>query len=413
MTSNDQRDLLARELRERSTAIGGHPIGLDDVRGRARTIRRRRNAVRGAVAAVVLAVAVPVGLTATDLIDSTQPSPAPPASTGSVQPSPSPTTRAGATFALTLDQDPTQTVSGVSYIRFDDRLLVTGNDTLDLPQGYAMLTRLDGGWLAVGTEQSPEDVVYLDGNLDGFLEERRTETGGTTLAVSADRSRVAFTEQRAPGQVTLVNAPAAGGPVVTWTFTVNNPDEAIEPVGFLDNDRVVYQDQLGNEMGITHNVEGGPVPIEGFLRLDDASEANGLVSGLVSYGNDGGCSGVMDPDTGELLWKSCDHSGLEFSPDGRHVTALASYFDGPGSSSVSVLDARTGEPVVTFAGEGRTVVGVSQVVWEDDGSLLIIFAEGNEVGMVRARLDGSMEKMMDPIRVTDMSMPIWFAEEPR
>lgn len=410
MTSNDERDLLARELRERSTAIGGHPIGLDDVRGRARSIRRRRNAVRGSVAAVVLAVAVPVGLTATDLIDSTQPTPAPPATTGSVQPSPSPSVRAGAAFRLTLEQDPTQTLPGVSYVHFDQRVLVTPDGMVDLPQGYSMITPYAGGWLAVGSERSPEDVVMLDEN----LEVTRTAGGGTSLAVSRDGSHVAYTEQRSPGQVRLVNAPTDGGvPVVTWMFKFDNPDDAIEPVGFLDNDTVVYQDQLSNKMGIAHTGDGGPIPIEGFLRLDDASEANGLVSGLVSYDVDGGCSGVMDPMSGDLLWQSCDYSGLQFSPDGRYVTALASYFDGPGSPSVSVLDARTGKPVVKFESEGRDVVGVSQVVWEDDSSLLIILAEGTSVGMVRARLDGSMEKMIDPIEVQDMSMPIWFAEEPR
>ncbi len=53
MSSHDEKDLLTRELRERSSDVGGHPIGFDAVRKSARRIQRRRQVLAGAVAAVV------------------------------------------------------------------------------------------------------------------------------------------------------------------------------------------------------------------------------------------------------------------------------------------------------------------------------------------------------------------------
>ena len=63
MSTHDE-DRLARGLRERAQDVHGAPVGLADVQRSARGIRRRRRAVGGVVAAVVLAVAVPVGLNA-------------------------------------------------------------------------------------------------------------------------------------------------------------------------------------------------------------------------------------------------------------------------------------------------------------------------------------------------------------
>ena len=61
--SNHDTDELTRALRERSEDMTGTHLALEDVKGRARGIRRRRRAASGiAVAAVALAVAVPMGI---------------------------------------------------------------------------------------------------------------------------------------------------------------------------------------------------------------------------------------------------------------------------------------------------------------------------------------------------------------
>ena len=74
MSGYDDHDLLTTTLRDRAGDMDGHTLGLDDVKGRARGIRRRRRAVGGiAVAAVVLASACRWGRHATGLDRGQQP----------------------------------------------------------------------------------------------------------------------------------------------------------------------------------------------------------------------------------------------------------------------------------------------------------------------------------------------------
>lgn len=411
MSNHDEKDLLAHELRQRSAGVGGHPIGLDDVRDRARSIRRRRNAVRGVVAAVVLAVAVPVGLSATDLLSSSG-TPAPPVASQSVEPTPdtpAPTPGPDGSFPLTVHGLPKGAPAGVPYVVAKSDQLVTPDGTFDLPESYATITPYNGGWLAIGSEQHPGKIVMLD---DNFEVTHTDPAGGYDLAVSADRSHVAYVVAQGNDKVMLVNAPTDGTDPVTWM--IDSPGgEAVNPVGFLDDDTVVYNAPATDVMGIART--GGTLtPVKGLLRIDDASEATGMISGLISYGTEGGCSGVMDPDSGTVLWKSCDYSNLRFSPDGRLVVADAAYFDGPGSPTLTILDASSGDVVADFSPVQRdTVVGVSQAVWEDDDTVLAHVEEGVDQAMVRLGADGSTEAVTDVVTVRSMAVSLWFAEHPR
>jgi hypothetical protein len=249
--------------------------------------------------------------------------------------------------------------------------------------------------------------------LDAGMNVTHTDpAGGNALAVSQDGSHVAYVVRQSKNQVMLVNAPTDGTDPVTWLIDVPG-GESLDPVGFLDDDTVVYNSDVAEVFGVART-GGETTPIDGLLRVDDASEANGLVSGLVSYGIDGGCSGVMDPGTGQLLWKSCDYSNLRFSPDGRYVVADASYFDGPGSPTLTVLDAATGKVVVDFKPTARrTVVGVSQSAWESDDTVLAYVDEGGDQAMVRLGLDGAAERVTDVVTVNDMVVKYWFAETTR
>ncbi len=410
MSNHDEKDLLAQELHQRSAGVGGHPIGMDDVRGRARSIRRRRNAVRGAVAAVVLAVAVPVGLTSTDLLGTNGTAPPPAASTTPSPDGPEPTPRPDGSFPLTVHDLPRGEAAGIPYVVAKEDRLVTPDATLDLPESYSMITPYNAGWLAIGSSQHPGDVIMLDDN----LEVTHTEpSGGWVLAVSQDGSHVAYTVRQSGDTVMLVNAPTDGTDVVSWMIDVPG-GESLDPVGFLDNDTVVYQSDVADVMGIART--GGTLtPVEGLRRIDDASEATGMISGLVSYGNEGGCSGVMDPDSGTMLWKSCDHSNLRFSPDGQLVVADASYFDGPGSPTLTILDASTGAEVAHFSPDRglRTVVGVSQAAWEDADTVLAYVDEGGDQAIVRLGTNGSIEAATDVVTVPSMSVGMWFAEHTR
>lgn len=407
-----ERDLLVRELRERAADVGGHPIGLDAVRGRARGIRRRRHLLTGYAAVAVAGLALPAGLAVTAALDPDGPqapdriATSPPPDTA---PSSVPTARAGGTFPLTVRGLPRGEAAEVPYVLNDAHQLVIDGRRVDLPEAYAMVTPYTDGWLAIGSAQHAGEVIVLDAD----LEVARTEpAGGFDLAVSDDGSRVAYTVRQSKERVLLVSAPTDGTAVTTWSVDVPR-GESLDPVGFLDDGTVVYGSDSTDVRGIAHP-GGDRTPIEDVLRVDDASAAAGLVSVLVSYDVDGGCSGVLDPASGALLWKSCDHSNLRFSPDGRLVVADAAYSDGLGSPTLSVLDARTGAEVVTFTPERRdTVVGVTQAVWESENSVLAHLDEGGDQAMVRLGTDGSAESVTDMVTVHDMRLSLWFAEQPR
>ena len=145
MTAHDH-DRIARTLRERSDDMAGSHLGLDDVKGRARSIRRRRRAVTGAAAAVVLAHAEPGGLNVTDHTRGneplpTNPSPAPSPSvveTGEPEPVPSgPIPADGA--AAPRGEDPAMTYLTGSVVH------PPGQEPIDLGRDYAEVTPYGDG----------------------------------------------------------------------------------------------------------------------------------------------------------------------------------------------------------------------------------------------------------------------------
>ena len=148
-----------------------------------------------------------------------------------------------------------------------------------LPEPYAMITPYDGGYLAVGSTEYPGQVLVLDSDLDVT---RTDPAGGDTLAVSQDGSHVAYVVRESRTEVLLVNAPTDG---TRPGHLVLRPSRAARPStrsASSTTTRSSTTAPLADVMGYA-GADGEPTPIPGLLRVDDASEATGLVSGLVSY----------------------------------------------------------------------------------------------------------------------------------
>ena len=75
--------------------------------------------------------------------------------------------------------------------------------------------------------------------------------------------------------------------------------------------------------------------------------------------------------------------------------------DGLGSPTLAILDAATLEPVVEWSDTrgDRSPALVNQVVWEDDDTLVATVTEGTEQAVVRADLNGSLERVAEPAEV--------------
>jgi hypothetical protein len=411
MSNHDEQDLLSQAMRDKAAGVGGHPIDMDAVRGRARHIRRRRNAVRGAVAAMVATIAVPSGLAVQTALDSPDGSTPPPVASPTVSDAASP--RPGAPVELTLTGLPQGDAAGLPYVLVEEKQLVTPGGTWDLDEAYTAMQPYNDGWIALGESvKGFYDVVMLDADL---REQVRRHAGSDTITANQDGTQLAWAERDDADTVTMFNAPADGLDPLAWQ--VQTPEETpMQVVGFLDEDTVVYQTGgVENEIG-TATVGGEMTPVDGFIDVSDASEANGLVAGRESYDDingDGSCSGVKEPQAAKLLWKRCGVTIGEFSPDGRYVTAYPGMFDFA-APSLFVLDARTGDTVLEFSPEKgqEQIVGVQQVAWEDEDSILAVVVDGDQQGLVRAGLDGTLEAVTESLDF-NMDMRIWVTTEPR
>lgn len=404
-------DDLTRSLREQADLVGGHPIDLEAVRGRARSIQRRRRAGGAVVAAAVLAVAIPVGLTVAGGTSGRAPQPAPP-----VEPTIKPAPRQeDGSFLLDIEKAPTGSVPQVPYIVNDENRLSTPDRSYELPDGIVQLAPYDGAWIAIQAGNYPPSgthVVRLDSDFDISSE---PVASGLALVANADGSRVAWVEVE-EGQSILVNAPTDGGTPTRTPLTSESHSPAT-PVGFLADGSVVFSTTQERtfilEFGVA-TTSGDITPFSGFNTVNSTSEVSGLVAGQTQFLGDGSCSGVTDPVAGtKLLWETCDYALGAFSPDGRYIVGLAPYSDGPGSTSVSILDATTGEPVVDYSGpRGRTVSGAGQVVWEDDDTLLTTVTQGADQTIVRLELDGAVSRVAPVLTTPELSNEYRFPNSP-
>ena len=404
-TNHDELErLLGEELQGRAGDIGGARLRFGDVRGRATSIRRRRRVAAGVVAAAMLTVAVPVGLSLADAMTESAPPVAP-----SPDPTPAPTPQADGSFILSTKGLPAGEPARIGYTRIDEKQLVMPAETFETPDAYQQITPYGhDGWLALRSGDYPPTGTQVVELTEDF-EVVRAASAGPTIVLSSDFDQVAWVEIE-DGRSVLVSGPTDAS---TPTRTDVGADQA-KAVGFLPGDQVVFSstDQRTAEesFGVVAP-DGKVIEFGGFLRLYDASDVNGLVAGQTDYRQDGtSCAGVL-ANSG-MSWETCDHTLGRFSPDGDHVVALASQFDGPGSPTVSVLDADTGDSLIDFRPANGGFVGVDQVEWEDDDTLLATVTHGGDQALLRLEMNGHVELVDGPFRTGGMQVNLWIAEHP-
>ena len=404
-TDHDELErLLGEELHDRAGDIGGARLHLGDVRGRATSIRRRRRFAAGIVAAAVMALAVPVGLNLADGTTQNSPPVAP-----SPDPTPAPTPQADGSFLLTIKGLPTGQPAKIGYTRLDQKQLVMPGKTFDTPEAYQEITPYGtDGWLALrGGDYPPTGHQVVELNAD--FEVVRAASAGSSLALSSNAGQVAWVELEEGRSVLAIGSTDGSAPMRT-----DLGDGVAHPVGFLPDDRVVFAntDQATAEQSFGLVAPDGTVTaFSGFLTLNDASDVNGLVAGQTDYRRDGtSCAGVL-ANSG-MAWETCDYTLGRFSPDGRYVVGLANQYDGTGSPTVSILDAATGDPLVDFRPADGTYVGVDQVEWEDEDTILATVTQASEQALLRLDMDGRIELVDGPFRLSELEIKLRFAEHP-
>ena len=398
--SNHDTDELTRALRERSEDMTGTHLALEDVKGRARGIRRRRRAASGiAVAAVALAVAVPMGIN----LDSVDRGQQPPVATRA----PSPTTDASGPVTPT-PQGPVE-IDAAKARRGEDPALLfqTGTtlhridgSTVELPAQYTYLLPYGHGVMGFnGTEGEFGTTTIVDG---------RGETvqgpwDGMSGAISSDGSRLA-TWLAANGGVDLQLWREGADLDEGWTSNVVALDGTLDIAGFVGPETVAYDLTVIGNKGATQKpyvadwLSGEePRELKSVIDVRGANDVTGVVSGMSKIDDLKGeyCAAVVKVATDKVEWETCDYRLERFSPDGRYVLGVDPQSDGLGSNGVTMLDADNGEVVAEFTVSGRLAY-MQTAVWESKSTALVPVRQGDTWYLLRLRPDGSAEKALDP-----------------
>lgn len=288
--------------------------------------------------------------------------------------------------------------------------------------GFRSLTEVAGGFVVLFVESGVDNT---DGNQLALISHdgQRTvldEGAVYDVAVSADGTMIAWgthdwsTRVRGdgPGRTLLRVADARTGDVVYEREQTGAEGPVGVAKGFLGDGRVVLDKATNSPGGVFlwDPAAGTVTPWTDYGFTTTVAPGGDLA--VLTPPNEAAdrTPGVVDTVTGETLWAMPpDHfAGAQaFSPDGRHLAVIAApglpgaeeFEDAERTGaeadgeldvprSVVVLDARSGEPVLTVEDTGP-----GTITWESDGSLVFeVWDEATATrSLVRCSLDGRCE----------------------
>lgn len=385
-------DDLTRSLREQADRIGGHPIDFESVRGKARSIQRRRRVAVGAGVLAAIAVIAPVAVSASGGLlgdDSIPPA---------TNPSPTPigVVKADAGAAPRGDDPSIPWLDGTVLHQPD-------GTTTDLGKAYQQFTPYDGGWAAADIAEGT--TSFLDG--DGHV---RQTYPGQSLAVSADGESMATVLTASAGDQDIHLYPVAGAGPGGPLSSVVSFDGTVDLAGFTGTQEIAYTLTTPNGKTGAWITDWAQDPrrLPGLIDVKAANEATGMVTGLTSLDErePGSCSAVVVAASGQHRWETCDYTLEAFSPDGRYVIGTDDYADGLGGNTVAILDAADGTVLVEYS--TRDIGFTGSAVWETGSTVLVTTYQDGQWYALRLGLDGKITQALDPVRAGDVDNPwVW------
>lgn len=377
---------LTRTLSQRAddfARLGGHDLDLAQVVSRAGEIQRgRRMRASIVMAAVLVAIAVPVGITALSTDNPGKPAPPPLAATPTPDTSP---IRIGGD--LTAGQPPRYGYSkGINWIAPAERLDLAGPNG-DAPRHVAVI---DGGVLVDHDDGGGLTASFVDSS--GKTLNSWPSTGG--FAVSYDGKVAAFVQP--DGTVVAVQDAGSRWFEVGKSKLPTLPDGEDYTVDAVwatncsgrseETSCEIYVHSSGPESKAYVTVPNhDPVVDEhGFRRIESINSSD-VVAGLISTSDEGTCSGVRDGTA--MLWQSCDYEPISFSPSGDYLLARPAQHDGQGDTRLAILRTTTGDVVQEFAA-GKDVF-LQQQVWDDSFHVLASVYDHGWWEVQRFGVDGS------------------------
>lgn len=399
MTHDIDED-LRQALRRRAASTPRRPDLARACIGRARRIQRRR-LTTGVVAAVALvAVAVPLGLRAATTVDLGEPPVAErtdPTQTVPTQPAPRP-----ARTQTTLDLGDLQLGPGPAVPYLDGSTLVVQGRELDLGEPPTVFRA------ALGSD----GIVYH---------------GGFPQGRPSQLQRFSPTEGVLPPLGTVDSGPfaSADGRYVLWVLRESETravvaldtrtgEEYSLPVGGTELSTPVYP--IGVADGTAYlSVKGR---VETWQLAEASSSADGSLQDafvfspagtlrsddLPGAGETNRCSRVVEQSTGQLLWRTCEHTVGGFTSDDRYAWGYSGSRVSQSRGYNVVLDARTGEELLRIEPAPDSYVFGNHL--ESDDTLLIQYAQQGQVAVVRCTIStGDCELATEPVDGSPDSFP--------
>ncbi|WP_183101370.1 hypothetical protein [Nocardioides pelophilus] len=295
--------------------------------------------------------------------------------------------------------------SGVDYV-LDGVWHQADGDEVDLPeQDYygaviwndqLVATRVSGEVFAAA------DVIAADGSVVETFDTTSTvavNEAGTTIAWIDTDGEVMTAWQGDQVSMGSVDLSAPGETVAYFTAAVTGGPNCYE----VEDGCVVFVNSGVGEAETfdSHGINDNPVPF--VVEFSDVSGDN-LVSFVDKIEDAGSCGGLVDLEQTDNRpeWRTCDYEPAQISPDSTHVIGLPSYYDGLGIPTVTVLDAKTGEPTGQYSVEGGFI---SQWAWSTDGHVVFDAYDGARWHLFAMAPDGAVAEIAEPTKGKEFNSP--------
>lgn len=395
---------LGDRLREEVSGVGSSTVTLDDVRGTATRIRRRRAAVAGAGVAAVIALVVPTAIGTGVLRSAPEP---PPAQQPVVTPE---VVEVGST--LDTGDLPMGGAAEVPWLEDGRVLHVPGAEPIDLGAEYTSVVRWRGiegagvvgdGWLA---RTAQDDTVWHLHRLTGGRTDQLL-TGVTSIAVSGGGDRLLFGQDGAlrlhdnvTGETVTLREGLAG---------------TVEPIGVTDDGvahyNVTTDDGTTTAYRFADGQEQAVDPGTPKFTWNDVSD-EGWTLATTDEVDVSTCSRATSP-SGDVAGESCEFSLDALSADSERVLTGPSYQSGYGDTELAVLrtDDVGGTPLVWFRQRGADDATFMDARWEDEDSALVVTTTpisgtaDKTWQLLRVNLDGTVENVAAPMRADEFAFP--------
>lgn len=398
---DDLTTQLTRTLTDHSDLMSGSSLGLAEVKGRARSIRRRR--ATGAVVAAAAAVAIIVPTISLASHTGGKPEPGPATHT------PSPTQTATddghqpASGVLDVSDLPTGDAPRMEYVTDGSVLHLVDGSTADIDtqhpvSSFAVLSDGARVWQTADDQGNAYAEVQ---DAEGAYHDPVPSTFG--LSVSGSHDAAAWMEP--DGQVMVLTAGAAEARPLGDPIPDVQNGARMGPFG--------SEDCVPDYCSVFVNVSGGNSPGQPWEVADYATRpftdghmltvadlGAGVFIGLTKITESGSCSVLWGG--GEFQgFDTCKHTLASISPDQPLVLADPAYHDGIGHGVIAMYDIH-GKLLWTRHSTEQARSFYPEAQWEDGSQVLAPVFQDGKWSVVRFASDGSMEYAVPPVKGQDM-----------